>query len=107
MAEATESASRLAAAHNIDLSKVDGTGADDKVINSDVEAVIEAIEIAEAHGRTSVDQRVPTDFDPDEEVIEGDDPALVAFVKKVASQKATSRARLARDARKLLDDLRS
>ena len=40
--EATERAAELAKAHGIDLSTVRGSGADDRILVKDVEAVIEA-----------------------------------------------------------------
>ena len=106
MAEATEAAVRLASEHDIDLAKVEGTGAEDKIVTEDVQSVVDAIEVAKEHGYSNVAQDVPPTADPGAEHISDDDPELVAFVKKVATYKATSRSRLAREARRLLDNKR-
>jgi pyruvate/2-oxoglutarate dehydrogenase complex dihydrolipoamide acyltransferase (E2) component len=42
--DVTDAAARLAAEHSIDLSEVAGTGKDGRIIDADVQAVIDAIE---------------------------------------------------------------
>jgi len=102
MAEATDAAVKLAAEHNIDLEQVDGTGSEGKIVTEDVQSVVQAIEVAKSHGYDS--ESLPVNDEADDSNVNESD--LLRFTKKVAANKATSRSRLAREARAILQGTR-